>query len=576
MEKETLLALTEEIYNLKINQKSLMNDMKEVKENVLKILNILEKQSTPKENEILKRKPVFEKLPAGFEKALNTTLHKNTVKLQESLHQQGIPQLRGKVVIPQRPQSIQEDTAYLSTYHDTDTHETSKLQHLDTSHPSTSQQADSLDPTSAPSTDTSYLNTSQDINTSLDGDSHTASTPLHGNISTSSTSTQRQTSKTSKYHHKQRHETSGRKITSQRKTTSKRPASVLRSSKRPEQFLSQDNWCRPRFRSTSNAHPSVERSLTDCESVEGRVEPTSTNAKTISTLSPVRPKVFFLVKKGQGDKQSLVVLPQANCIKFRHQSKIRYFQCDAIYKDSNVKDLVVALVEPLRELQAGTNVCAMVMGHSRTGKTNLVLGNDHKQPGFLTSAIKHITRNFKYRLSIQVSAFELYGAFAKDLLKMNAEPHNVDQFVTTGGTQLVNMSMKSDQDIHQLLKRLWLERRTLPEDCHSSGSHLVVRVVVANDLVPSITGTLHIVDMAGFRADVEKQKPRLMENQRYINITYNALYQTLNGRRPCQPQPLLQLLWPTVLICCIKQEETEKAANYIALTQLCRQVHPSD
>lgn len=182
--------------------------------------------------------------------------------------------------------------------------------------------------------------------------------------------------------------------------------------------------------------------------------------------------------------------------------------------ESNVKDLVVALVEPLRELQAGTNVCAIVMGHYRTGKTNLVLGNDHTQPGFLTTAIKHITHNFKYRFSIQVSAFEVYGAFAKDLLKLNAEPHNVDQFLTTGGTQLVNMSVNCDKDIHCLVTRLWHKRRTLPEDCHSSGSHLVVRLVVTNDVVPSITGTLHIVDMAGFRADVEKQKTRLVENQR--------------------------------------------------------------
>ncbi|KAK4315905.1 hypothetical protein Pmani_012892 [Petrolisthes manimaculis] len=213
----------------------------------------------------------------------------------------------------------------------------------------------------------------------------------------------------------------------------------------------------------------------------------------------------------------------------------------------------------------------MVVGHYQTGKSRLVLGKNREVPGLLSYSIRHITQDFKFFLSITVSAYEVYTDSVKDLLKVraNAKPQSLDEFVMRGWAELVCLPVLSDEDLDLLVTRLWSARRTLPEDHQSSGSHLVVRVVVPSPLLPGKVGTLHLVDMAGFRTEEDKKNSSQSADLRYINLTYKTLYQTLSGKTPDQPWPLLRLLHPSVFFCCIKLADKQKA-NHITLSNFCR------
>lgn len=278
---------------------------------------------------------------------------------------------------------------------------------------------------------------------------------------------------------------------------------------------------------------------------------------------------FLVVKESRGENQGITLELWNNLVKFRNESKTQRFRFDGIYYDTNIPDMVEAMSGPLQRVCEGGSMCVMVLGHYRTGKTRLALGSDRKHPGLLGAFIRHVTHNFRFSLRIRVSAYEVYCGNVKDLLKSKTKEKCLDEFVGGGWADVAWVPVLNEEDLDSLVTRLWYERRTLPEDFSSSGSHLVVRMEVPSPLVPGSTGTLLLVDMAGFRTDEDQQKSPQSRELKYINLTYKTLYQTLSGKTPDHPWPLLRLLEPSVLLCCVKLEDKRKA-NYITLSNFCR------
>lgn len=233
---------------------------------------------------------------------------------------------------------------------------------------------------------------------------------------------------------------------------------------------------------------------------------------------------FLVVKESRGENQGITLEPWNNLVKFRNESKTQQFRFDGIYFDTNIPDIVEALSGQLQKVCEGGSMCVMVLGHYRTGKTSLTLDRDRKHPGLLGAFIRHITQNFRFSLRIRVSAYEVYCSKVKDLLKSKTKVESLDKFISGGWADVMWMPVLNEDNLNSLATRLWNVRKTLPEDFHSSGSHLVIRVEVPSPLVPGSVGKLLLVDMAGFRTDEDQQNKPQSRELKYINLTYKTLY----------------------------------------------------